>query len=465
MIVAGTATTFDQPTTEETVVVIGLLVVAALAVLVAGGFAIAMWRRKWLMADLPTSDAAHVFVGMNEVVGRAQPVDQPIVAPYSASECVWYRSILEKEEKNSNNNSSWKTVSDEKSEVPFYVEDDTGKVLIRPKGASVDPRHRNRDVHTGKPQRYGRLSLLGSLGGSMPLSTSLSTSRYRTTEWYLRPGDEIYVLGEATLRGDVVALEFAPVDPRSGAHKRSLLIAAGDERRAANRTAIIAVLLFLVTLLAAVALPATFHNVRTVLDDGPDPGDPSTLDAARGAMVVAGGGVLAVLAVLYVVRLYNRLVSVKTRAQAAWSLIDVHLRRRHDLLPALAEVVGAAATHERTVQETVARLRTAARIPDKATLPSESQVRATEAVDATDHADAQTLLALSEAYPDLQTSENFQRLAEEIRVTEDGIAFARGFYNDAINVMRDRRQRFPGVLLAPFVQVPSLELWSEASGR
>lgn len=459
MIVAGVS---DQASTATPPFIpFALLVVALLVLLIAGGFGLAMWRRRWLMADLPTSEAAHVFVGMNEVLGTAQPEGQPLVAPYSATECVWYRSVLEREVQSGNDQKRWRTEHDEQSEAPFWIEDRTGRVLIRPKGASVDAPQRHRQTHGGKPQRFGRLSLLVSLdGGSLSLG-STSMDNHRTTEWYLQPGDPIYLLGEATLRDDVVALEFAPSDPRSGVKQRPLLVSHGDERTAARRTGVIAALLLLVSLAAAAGIPAAFHAFTTAKNDGPLPGAPSMLESTGPAMVVADGLVVAVLAFLFVGRVFNRLVSVRNRAQVAWSLIDIHLRRRHDLLPALAATVAGAAAHERTVQETAARLRTQATVPEQPGLPDAAALARTEAVDATDRAETAALLALAEAYPDLQTIENHAKLVEQITHAEDGIAFARGFYNDAITVLRDRRQRFPGILLAPLVPVPSLELWAD----
>lgn len=456
--VAPTAETSTSP-----VLPMALVAVAALVVVVAGGFGLVMWRRRWLIADLPTSDAAHVFVGMNEVVGTAVPVDQPLVAPYSATECVWYRSLVEREVRSGNDNRRWKTESDDQSDAPFWIEDRTGRVLVRPKGASVDAPRRHRAEHGSRPQRYGRMSVLGSLAGAgaMPPSLGLDASRYRTTEWHLLPGDPVYALGEATMRADAVALELAPSDPVTGVKKRPLLIAHGDEGTAARRTSTIAVLLLLVTMVAAAALPAAFHALREAQDDGPPPGAPSLLEATGGAMAVAAGLVLLVLAGLYVVRLFNRLVAVRNRAQAAWSLIDVHLRRRHDLLPRLADVVAAAAGHERAVQEAVARLRTQGAIGRPEALPDRATIESTEGIDRADHQGAATLLALAEAYPDLQADEGFRALHDELVRTEDGVAFARGFYNDAITVLRDRRQRFPGLLLAPLVPVPSLELWRD----
>ena len=149
-----------------------------------------------------------------------------------------------------------------------------------------------------------------------------------------------------------------------------------------------------------------------------------------------------------------------TGPQAAWSLIDVHLRRRHDLLPELASVVAAAAAHERAVHESVARAADRSRPagqPARPARPRHARRRPRPSTPPTGPRPPRSW-RWPRPTPTCRPRENYQRLAAEITETEDGIAFARGFYNDAINVMRDRRQRFPGLLLAPLVKVPSLEL-------
>lgn len=435
--------------------IVGVLLSAG-AVLVGGGFGLAMWRRRWTIADTPTSDAAHVFVGTNEVEGRAVPVDRPIVAPYTAVECVWYRSLLEKEERDDRGRTRWATVADDASVAPFWVEDDSGRVLLRPQGAAVYATERRRAEHPGPPTRHSGLMLLARLDGAELPPPVLDTARYRSTEWLIRPGEAVYVLGEATLRRDAVALELAPCDPGSGIARRSLLVSTGDARRVARRTTAQGVALLGLLLVGAVGLVASVHAVLSARDGGPVPGSPGTVDAVGPQMVAAVLTVLATLPLLYVVRLHNRLVDARQRVDAAWSLVEVQLRRRHDLLPVLAEVVAGHAGHESATLLAAADARVAGAADGR---PEGYGVREASALDERDRHRSEVVLALAEAHPELRSDVAFRRLADELVATEDGIAVARTFYNDAVTVMRDRRQQLPGRLLAPLVPAPEVALW------
>lgn len=152
--------------------------------------------------------------------------------------------------------------------------------------------------------------------------------------------------------------------------------------------------------------------------------------------------VVALLAV-YVVTVYNRLVRLRNRIDNAYSQIDVQLRRRYDLIPNLVETVKGYAAHERQTLEAVTAARTAAMAAHDQGTPPE-QARAENALSAT----LKSLFALAEQYPDLKANQNFLNLQEELTSTEDRIAYARQFYNDAVLKYNNGIQVFPGNVVA-----------------
>ncbi len=172
--------------------------------------------------------------------------------------------------------------------------------------------------------------------------------------------------------------------------------------------------------------------------------------------------VVAELGVLFLITLqrnYNRQVEVKEQAAKAWSLIDVSLQRRHELIPNLVAVVERYAAHERTTQELVSQLRAVPQPPPTEALPSDQTLdRATEVDRGLRNAAASTA-AVVEAYPDLRADSVFLDLQRRYVDAEEAVASARLFYNDAIELLRTRRGQFPGSLFARFVQVPSWNLF------
>lgn len=159
-------------------------------------------------------------------------------------------------------------------------------------------------------------------------------------------------------------------------------------------------------------------------------------------MGVAGWIVVGVVVVLAIVAIliYNRLVKLRNRVEAAWSQIDVQLRRRYDLVPNLVETVKGYASHERETFEAVTRARQQA--VDASGI--EDQARAenilTQAL--------RQLLAVAEDYPDLRANENFLALQEELTGTEGRIAFSRQFYNEQVLAYDNARETFPMNLFA-----------------
>ena len=151
--------------------------------------------------------------------------------------------------------------------------------------------------------------------------------------------------------------------------------------------------------------------------------------------------VLAVL--LLLVLLYNRLVRLRNRVDNAWAQVEVQLKRRWDLIPNLVETVKGYAAHERETFEAVTQARAAAQ---QARTPGE--VAQAEGILG---AALGRLLAVAEAYPELQADENFRQLQTELAETENRVAVSRQVYNDSVLTYHNAIQTFPGVVFAgPF---------------
>jgi LemA protein len=155
--------------------------------------------------------------------------------------------------------------------------------------------------------------------------------------------------------------------------------------------------------------------------------------------------VLAVVVVagLFLVSMYNRLVTLRQRVREAWSDIDVQLKRRYDLIPNLVETVKGYAAHEKGVFESVTQARANA-IAAGATGSPEQRAQAENVLTGA----LRSVFAVAEAYPQLQASQNFRDLQENLTATEDKIAFARRFYNGNVRDYNTGLQTFPTNILA-----------------
>jgi LemA protein len=150
-------------------------------------------------------------------------------------------------------------------------------------------------------------------------------------------------------------------------------------------------------------------------------------------------GVIVVLVVAFIL-IYNRLVRLRNRIDAAWSQIDVQLKRRYDLIPNLVETVKGYAAHERETFEAVTRARQQA--VDARGIEQQAQAEnfLTQAL--------RSLFAVAEAYPQLQANQNFLALQEELTGTEGRIAFSRQFYNEQVLAYDNAIEVFPTNVLA-----------------
>ena len=178
-----------------------------------------------------------------------------------------------------------------------------------------------------------------------------------------------------------------------------------------------------------------------------------------GVLVVAG---------IWGVMIYNRLVAGRNGYKNAFSQIDVQLQRRYDLIPNLVETAKGYMKHERETLEAVVAARNTAAGALRAAQANPASVEGIQKLAAADGALTGLMTrftALAEAYPDLKANQNMVQLSQELSATEDRIAIARQTYNDEVLAYNNLREVLPNNFIAGpmgFTAAEFLKIESEA---
>ncbi|MGV3615862.1 MAG: LemA family protein [Fimbriimonas sp.] len=152
-------------------------------------------------------------------------------------------------------------------------------------------------------------------------------------------------------------------------------------------------------------------------------------------------GVIALILILWVIGIVNRLTRLKNLVKESWAQMDVALKRRYDLVPNLVETVRAYAAHERdTLERVIAARNQAVNVQGDAHAQIPAEAVFVSALNG--------LLTRAEAYPQLRSNENFLSLQRELANTEDRIAAARRFYNANVRDYNTAQEQFPSSLFA-----------------
>lgn len=377
-------------------------------------------RRHRFLRDTPTSKASGVFIGQVELEGTAESA-APVRSYLAGRDCVhygfriderWSRTRTEtytdskgRTQTRTVHESGWTNVAHGGESQPFYLRDDTGFVLVRPEGAKLETATLfDETVSRGDPLYYGK----GPAG-----SIAHSDGVRRFVEDGIPLHAELFVAGRARERADLVAPEIA-----ADRAAELFLISTRTEESVSRGYGVGSWIAWFFGLAAAVGgVLAWGANVAT----RPSPAWP----------VVAGATFLLLWTAGWTWMVYNSLVALRERVRQAWSLIDVQLKRRHDLIPTLVATLTALRDHEAGVQTAVAELRAQA----VATAPG---------VAGPDfHGLARTLTGVVERYPELTAAPGFQRLHAELVQTEQRIALARAYYNDIATQFATRLEQVP----------------------
>ena len=161
--------------------------------------------------------------------------------------------------------------------------------------------------------------------------------------------------------------------------------------------------------------------------------------------------IVVALILVYIISVFNRLVSLKNRTDEAWSDIDVQLKRRYDLIPNLVETVKGYAKHEKGVFEDVTKARAEALKAGSMEDKAKANNQITEAL--------KSVFAVAEAYPELKANENFVELQREITDTEDKIQASRRFYNANVRDLNIAIESFPSNVIAGMFKYQKKELF------
>jgi LemA protein len=162
-----------------------------------------------------------------------------------------------------------------------------------------------------------------------------------------------------------------------------------------------------------------------------------------------------VILILWVIFIFNGLVSLTNRTKEAWADIEVQLKRRYDLIPNLVNTVKGYVTHESSAFENVTKARSLAmgaggNLSDKA--GAENMLTGA----------LKSVFAIAEAYPDLKANQNFLALQNELSDTENKIQSARRFYNANVRDLNIKIQSFPSNIFANAFNFKTMELFDLA---
>lgn len=384
---------------------LGLILMLIIWVIVAFTCLFGAFRslsRKRLIDDTPTSKTQGVFIGLVELKGTAES-EMPLTSYLSEIRCVqyeweieeqWSRQVVEtyrdadgKTQTRTRTESGWTNIGHGGESAPFYLRDDTGVIRVVPDYASIEG-------VTTISETLGRGDAM-YFGKGSPYEVANSDHRRRFNETVIPLHSMLYVIGQARERQDIVAAEIA--------HDKEapLFVISTNVEKQISRSYGLWFLLWI-----------TIGFISTIIGSvklSPSPG--------MWSWVVPASLYLIAAALSWVWVVYNSLVSLRNSVDQAWSLVDVQLKRRSDLIPTLVSIVEGYQVHEEVVQVLTAELR--------------AQVSTSAAGDQTElKGVAPTLHATTERYPELLAGETFLRLQRSLVETEQRIALARDYFNE-----------------------------------
>ena len=167
--------------------------------------------------------------------------------------------------------------------------------------------------------------------------------------------------------------------------------------------------------------------------------------------IVAVVIVLIVIIVCMFISYYNKFVKSRNNVEESFSAMDVHLKKRYDLIPNLVNTVKGYAKHEKDTLEAVINARNLANNSVSTDEKIKNEAALTSAL--------KSLLAVAEQYPALQANANFIDLQNTLKSIEEEIAHSRKYYNARVKVHNTSLEVFPGVIFAKIFKQKKFEFF------
>jgi hypothetical protein len=188
----------SRPATPDDALLPGIICIIVGIILVFFGFK--WFKRKKLIEDIPTSKIRSLAMGLSEINGRVIKGAEILKGPLTQKDCVYYKYTVE--EYRGGKHSHWVTIESAEKGVHFFLQDETGAVLVDPQKAEIEV---PMDLMTYNKPDFFHLSV-NILPG---VGFSIGEPRRRYTEWNIEPNDILYILGTA---GDNPFIEEGTAD-------------------------------------------------------------------------------------------------------------------------------------------------------------------------------------------------------------------------------------------------------------
>lgn len=379
--------------------VIGIVLLLA----VLGVIAVRAWQRYWRIIDTPSLNLGALRPGLVELAGTVTAATEngSHETALTGIEAIWSTTHWDEETRDSEGNKSWSTIrSHEFGSDTIGITD--GRYTVALPGYTQQA--------TRRVATY-----------------EFSNGTHRIRERAAVVGDPLTVHCRVIDQGNGPAVAaYTPYDRFTFANVGSThSVATKLRRRALAASATV----FAITVMLTATLFA-------VVEGNPWPG-------VTVATLIVG----TVAAVAYMWRLHNRIASLVAQQDAGFAQIKVETTRRHQLIDNLYAVVAATMAHEQAVIDNLTRLRTRQHMAASTGTDTFDQAATT------DRHVAGELFAVAEAYPALKSAAA-QALFAELAATEDKIAGAREYFNDAVTVHRDVIGTFPGLIYRGMFAAP-----------